>query len=90
MAAGGAGADSAREGLERARGGAEEVEGKAKWLGARRIERGWRGLAGAASGGALHDSAQLFVSSGKEGKTETAPGEDKLELERCRGAMADA
>ena len=49
MAAGGAGADSARDWRERARDGAEEVEGEVVRLGARGIERGGEDVAGAAA-----------------------------------------
>jgi hypothetical protein len=43
---GGTGADSAEDWLERARDGAEEVESKARDVGARRIRAGRRGTAG--------------------------------------------
>jgi len=68
------GLDSAGGGLNRARGWSEEVRGEVERLGVRRIEMGWRGMASARSGGG----------------TARALGDDKLELERRRGAMADA
>ena len=72
---GGTGADSAGDWLERARDGAEEVEGKAREVGARRIEQGRRGLAGATPAAALLDSAppELEENEG-EGKTELGTG----------------
>ena len=50
---GGLDADLAGERLERPRDGAEEVDSKVTRLWARRIEAGWRGLAGETDGGEL-------------------------------------
>ena len=75
MAAGGAGADSARGWLERARDGAKEVEGEVARLGARGIEAWWRGVAGIGTGGSSA-RGQLDPRARKEkwrGKTDTAP-----------------
>ena len=41
-------------------------------------------------GSATLGSCELEDEAEREEKTKTALGDDKLELERCRGAMADA
>ena len=61
--------DSTGVWLKRARGGVETVDGKAAQLWARRIETGWRGLAGATSGGG--SSSPLRDANARMGKERT-------------------
>ena len=63
MAAGGAGADSARGWLERARDGAKEVEGEVVRLGAWGIEARRRGVAGIGTSGSSARAQLLPVDS---------------------------
>ena len=68
MAAGGLELDLAGFGLNRARGGAGQVWGEARELGARRIRAGRRGTAGGASDGALLVLCLRELEEGDEGK----------------------
>ena len=76
MAAGSLELDPAGFGLNRARGGAEQVRGEARELGARRIRPGRRGTAGGASDGALLVLCSREHEEGVEGKgrEEKLPG----------------
>jgi len=70
----------------------EELRGDVKWLGARGIDRGRRGTANAELGGGS-SSSLLRASASKEkgeAKLEMSLENDKAELERRRGAIADA
>ena len=68
MAAGGPELDPGGFGLNRARGGAGQVRGEARELGARRIRAGQRGTAGRASVGALLVLCSRELEEGDEGK----------------------